>query len=154
MRSTYESIFIIKPTLSDEETEKVIQKMQEIITAGGGEIINVENWGKKKLAYEIKKHKRGHYVLFHLKAEGPLVKELERNYRLSDAVIKFITVKLKGDIVLQKPATQSESSVRQAHDAKESPAKSAAAHQDAPVAEKGENTVSSETAESSETVKE
>jgi small subunit ribosomal protein S6 len=146
MRSTYESIFIIKPTLSDEETEKVIQKMQEIITTGGGEIINVENWGKKKLAYEIKKHKRGHYVLLHLKAEGPLVKELERNYRLSDAVIKFITVKLKGDIVLQKPATQSES--------KESPVKSAAAQQDAPVAEKGESTVSSETAESSETVKE
>ena len=144
MRSTYESIFIIKPTLSDEETEKVIQKMQEIITTGGGEIINVENWGKKKLAYEIKKHKRGHYVLLHLKAEGPLVKELERNYRLSDAVIKFITVKLMGDIVLQKPATQSETK----------PVKSEAAHQDAPVAEKGENTVSSETAGSSETTKE
>lgn len=142
MRSTYESIFIIKPTLSDEETEKVIQKMQEIITTGGGEIINVENWGKKKLAYEIKKHKRGHYVLFHLKAEGPLVKELERNYRLNDAVIKFITVKLKGDIVLQKPVT--------APEVKEKPAKTV----DAPVAEKGKDTVSSETAESSETVKE
>jgi small subunit ribosomal protein S6 len=142
MRSTYESIFIIKPTLSDEETEKVIQKMQEIITTGGGEIINVENWGKKKLAYEIKKHKRGHYVLLHLKAEGPLVKELERNYRLNDAVIKFITVKLKGDIVLQKPAT--------APEAKEKPAKTV----DVPVAEKGKDTVSSETAESSETVKE
>lgn len=142
MRSTYESIFIIKPTLSDEETEKVIQKMQEIITTGGGEIINVENWGKKKLAYEIKKQKRGHYVLLHLKAEGPLVKELERNYRLNDAVIKFITVKLKGDIVLQKPAT--------APEAKEKPAKTV----DVPVAEKGKDTVSSETAESSETVKE
>lgn len=146
MKSTYESIFIIKPTLSDEETEKVIQKMQEIITAGGGEIINVENWGKKKLAYEIKKHKRGHYVLLHLKAEGALVKELERNYRLNDAVIKFITVKLNSDIVLQKPAAQSET--------KEKPAMTVAAQQDAPVAEKGESAVSSETEESPETVKE
>ena len=51
MKSNYESIFIIKPTLSDEETEKVIQKMRDIITSGGGEVVNVENWGKKKLAY-------------------------------------------------------------------------------------------------------
>lgn len=97
MKSNYESIFIIKPTLSDEETEKVIQKMRDIITSGGGEVVNVENWGKKKLAYEIKKHKKGHYVLFHFKGEGPILKELERNYRLSDSIIKFLTVKLKGD---------------------------------------------------------
>ncbi len=97
MKSNYESIFIIKPTLSDEETEKVIQKMRDIITSGGGEIVNVENWGKKKLAYEIKKHKKGHYVLLHLKGEGPIIKELERNYRLNDSIIKFLTVKLKGD---------------------------------------------------------
>ncbi len=152
MRSTYESIFIIKPTLSDEETEKVIQKMQEIITAGGGEIINIENWGKKKLAYEIKKHKKGHYVLIHFKAEGPLVKELERNYRLSDAVIKFITVKLKGDVVLQKPATQSEASVRQAHDVKEKPVKTETVQQGAAVAEKV--AASPETAGVAETAKE
>ncbi|MBI5182684.1 MAG: 30S ribosomal protein S6 [Nitrospirae bacterium] len=106
MKSNYESIFIIKPTLSDEETEKVIQKMRDIITSGGGEVVNVENWGKKKLAYEIKKHKKGHYVLLHFKGEGPIVKELERNYRLSDLIIKFLTVKLKGDFVPPSQKTQ------------------------------------------------
>lgn len=106
MKSNYESIFIIKPTLSDEETEKVIQKMRDLITSGGGEIVNVENWGKKKLAYEIKKHKKGHYVLLHLKGEGPIIKELERNYRLNDSIIKFLTVKLKGDFAPPSQKTQ------------------------------------------------
>lgn len=138
MKSNYESIFIIKPTLSDEETEKVIQKMQDIITSGGGEVVSVENWGKKKLAYEIKKHKKGHYVLFHFKGEGPIVKELERNYRLSDLIIKFLTVKLKGDFAPPSQKTQPQAGsapqtapIEEAKSAKQSPPAGAQKEDDA-----------------------
>lgn len=90
----YESIFIINPNISDEETNSVIKKMQDVVTRQGGEILKFEDWGKKKLAYEVRKHKRGHYVFFQIKGEPAAVQELERNLKLTDAVIKYLTVKL------------------------------------------------------------
>lgn len=90
----YESIFIINPNISDEETNFVIKKMQDVVTKQGGEILKFEDWGKKKLAYEVRKHKRGHYVFFQIKGEPAAVQELERNLKLTDAVIKYLTVKL------------------------------------------------------------
>ncbi len=64
----YESIFIINPNQTDEETANVIKKMQDVVAKQGGEMIKFEDWGKKKLAYEIKKQKRGHYAFFQFKA--------------------------------------------------------------------------------------
>lgn len=90
----YESIFIINPNNSDEETNFVIKKMQDVVTKQGGEILKFEDWGKKKLAYEVRKHKRGHYVFFQIKGGPTAVQELERNLKLTDAVIKYLTVKL------------------------------------------------------------
>jgi small subunit ribosomal protein S6 len=92
--SIYESIFIINPNLTDEETAAVIKKMQDVVVKQNGEMLKFEDWGKKKLAYEINKHKRGHYAFFQFKAGPTLVKELERTYKLTDSVIKFLTVKL------------------------------------------------------------
>jgi small subunit ribosomal protein S6 len=94
----YESIFIINPNLSDEETAGVIKKMQDVVTKQGGEMTKFEDWGKKKLAYEIKKQKRGHYAFFQFSAPPTAVSELERTYKLTDAVIKFITVKLEKEL--------------------------------------------------------
>lgn len=96
--SIYESIFIINANLSDEETANVIKKMQGIVEKQGGEMIKFEDWGKKKLAYEINKQKRGHYAFFQFKAGPTLVSELERNYKLTDSVIKFLTVKLEKEL--------------------------------------------------------
>lgn len=102
--SIYESIFIINPNLTDEETANVIKKMQDVVTKHGGEILKFEDWGKRKLAYEIKKHKRGHYAFFQFKAAAPVaVSELERTYKLTDSVIKFITIKLEKELRI-KPA--------------------------------------------------
>jgi small subunit ribosomal protein S6 len=94
----YESIFIINPNLSDEEIAGVIKKMQDVVAKQGGEMIKFEDWGKKKLAYEIKKHKRGHYAFFQFKAAPTAISELERTYKLTDTVIKFLTVKLEKEL--------------------------------------------------------
>lgn len=99
----YESIFIINANLTDEETANVIKKMQDVVAKQGGEMLKFEDWGKKKLAYEIKKQKRGHYVFFQFKAAPAAVAELERTYKMTDSVIKFITVKLEKELRVKEP---------------------------------------------------
>ena len=94
----YESIFIINPNLPDDETNGIIKKMQDVVAKQGGEMIKFEDWGKKKLAYEIKKQKRGHYAFFQFKAAPAAVSELERTYKMTDSVIKFLTVKLEKEL--------------------------------------------------------
>ncbi|OGW58383.1 MAG: 30S ribosomal protein S6 [Nitrospirae bacterium RIFCSPLOW2_12_42_9] len=104
--NTYESIFILKPTLSDEDVQKTVNKLEGIVKQSG-ELISAENWGKKKLAYEVMKEKKGIYVLLRFLGKGELVLELEKNYRFDDSVIKFLTVKLdkKGVELLKKRET-------------------------------------------------
>jgi small subunit ribosomal protein S6 len=99
----YESIFIVNANLTDEETANVIKKMQDVVTKQGGEMLKFEDWGKKKLAYEIKKQKRGHYAFFQFKSAPAAVAELERTYKMTDAVIKFITVKLEKELRVKAP---------------------------------------------------
>ncbi|MBI5756342.1 MAG: 30S ribosomal protein S6 [Nitrospirae bacterium] len=101
--NTYESIFILKPTLNEADVQKTIGKMEGIVKQNGG-LIATENWGKKKLAYEVMKEKRGIYVLLRFQGKGDLVSELERNYRIDDSVVKFLTIKLdkKGVELLKK----------------------------------------------------
>lgn len=94
----YESIFIINPNLPDDETNAIIKRMQDVVAKQGGEMTKFEDWGKRKLAYEVKKHKRGHYVFFQFKGGAPVVNELERTYKLTDSVIKFLTVKLEKEL--------------------------------------------------------
>ncbi len=101
--NTYESIFILRSTLNDEDVQKTVNKIEGIVKQGG-ELITTENWGKKRLAYEVMKEKKGIYVLLRFRARGNLVAEIERNYRIDDNVIKFLTVKLdkKGVELLKK----------------------------------------------------
>ena len=99
----YESIFIINPNLSDEETNNVIKKMQDVVAKQGGEMTKFEDWGKKKLAYEVKKQKRGHYVFFQFKGTPAAIAELERTFKLTDAVIKFLSVKLEKELRVKAP---------------------------------------------------
>lgn len=91
--NTYESIFILKSAISDDDVTKTVTKLEGIIKQAG-EYLTTENWGKKKLAYEINKEKKGLYMLFRFRGKGTLVDELERNYRYDDNVIKFMTLQL------------------------------------------------------------
>ena len=91
--TVYESIFIVRSTLSDEEVAKMSEKIREMIEKRGGSVLRMENWGKRKLAYEVKREKKGAYLLFCFKGDGKLVAELERHWLVEDALIKFLTVK-------------------------------------------------------------
>ena len=91
----YESIFIIRPSLSDDDTNKLIEKIKGLLEKAGAPVLILENWGKKKLAYEIKREHRGTFVYMHFKAAGNVVGELEHAYRLEDTVLKFLTVRLE-----------------------------------------------------------
>ena len=90
----YETIFILDPDLEEEQALSVIEKAKGIITQTNGEILKVEDWGKRKLAYEVKKKPKGHYILIHFLGSPALLSELERNFRVMDAVIKFQSVRL------------------------------------------------------------
>lgn len=91
---TYETIFILDPDLSDEDTEKSLTKIQETITSQNGTIALTERWGKRKLAYRVRKKTKGNYFRLVYYAEGSLVAALERILRITEEVYKFITVKL------------------------------------------------------------
>lgn len=87
----YETIFIVNPNVQEEGIKALIQKFSEIIN-NDGKVLEVEEMGKKKLAYEIKKNKEGYYVVINFEANPELIKELERIYRITDDVIKFLTI--------------------------------------------------------------
>ncbi len=91
----YETFFIIDPDLPDETNHVVDEKFKSIVVSNGGMVLAYAPWGKKKLAYPVKKHTRGHYILMEYAGGPELVAELERNMRLDERVIKFITVKLE-----------------------------------------------------------
>lgn len=92
----YESIFILRASLTDEEAASVMEKMQRALEKHGATIVKAENWGKKRLAYEIDHERRGAYILLQFEsAQGNVVSELERLYRLEDSVIKFLTVRVE-----------------------------------------------------------
>ena len=88
----YESVIIINPSVEEEAMKALIQKYTDIIN-NDGKVESVNEIGKKRLAYEIMKNKEGYYVVFNFEAKPELIAELERNYRIDDSVMKFITVK-------------------------------------------------------------
>jgi small subunit ribosomal protein S6 len=109
----YENMVILNAAISDEEADAAINKIKELITGQGGEVLKVEVWGRRKLSYEIKKQKKGLYVLFFYKMPPATVRKLEEFYKIFDAVLKYMVVKLgakqvrsleKAEAVAETPA--------------------------------------------------
>jgi small subunit ribosomal protein S6 len=90
----YEELFILKPDTPEEEAEAYITQVKDLITAGKGTIDKVEKWGVRKLAYRVAKCNEGNYTLIQFTAPSDLVHEIERRMRVTDSVIKFITVRI------------------------------------------------------------
>ena len=88
----YESVIIINPNLEGEAIKALIEKFSNLIN-NNGKVNSVEEVGKKKLAYEIKKNKEGYYIIFKFESKPEAIAELERIYKITDEVIKFIVVK-------------------------------------------------------------
>lgn len=97
----YEVIFILRPDLPEEEIEQVTEHVKTTITSGGGTIDKVDTWGKRKLAYRVRRNSEGYYVLVQYSVEtanAGVAKEVERRLRVSDPVIKFLTVRIDEDL--------------------------------------------------------
>ena len=90
----YEELFIVRPDATDEEVDPVIEQLKGIITQTGGTLDKTEKWGIRKLAYRVAKQVEGHYILLQFTARPETVKEIERRLRVSDVVIKYITVRI------------------------------------------------------------
>jgi small subunit ribosomal protein S6 len=94
MKRIYEELFIVKPDAPEEEVDGFVAQLETHLKSSGATVDKVEKWGKRKLAYRVDKYREGTYVLFQFTAEPDAVKELERRLRVSDAVLKFITVRI------------------------------------------------------------
>lgn len=88
----YESVIIINPAVDEEGVKNLIKKFTDLINTEG-KVEKVDELGKKKLAYEVKKNKEAYYVVLNFEAKPTLIAELERNYRITDDIIKFIVIK-------------------------------------------------------------
>ena len=88
----YESVIIIDPNLELEATKAIIKKFEDLINKDG-KLESTDEMGKRKLAYEIRKNKEGYYVVYNFEAKPESIAELERNYRIDDAIIKFIVIR-------------------------------------------------------------
>jgi small subunit ribosomal protein S6 len=90
----YEVMFIVRPDMEDEEVDKLIDGFSTTVKNGGGVVKSAEKMGRRKLAYLVRKFNDGNYVLLTIEATGPVVLELERRLRVTEPVIKFITVRM------------------------------------------------------------
>ncbi|MBC8316534.1 MAG: 30S ribosomal protein S6 [Desulfobulbaceae bacterium] len=106
----YETISIIKPALGDEEIGAINQRSISIIEGDGGTILNTDKWGLKTLAYPIKKEQQGYYVYMDFGATPAAVTEMERQFKIDDRILKFMTVKL--DDVFDPAAIQAQADAK------------------------------------------
>lgn len=93
----YESMYILKPDMDEEKKDSLVKRFSDIVTTNGGEIKSVDEWGKKRLAYPIHYIEDGYYVLMTFAAPPELPLELERNYKISDDILRYMVVNLDKD---------------------------------------------------------
>ena len=95
----YETVFIATPVLSEEQIKEAVEKYRSFITSEGGEIVNDEDWGLKKLAYPIQKKTTGFYHLFEFRADSQFIEKLETQYRRDERIIRFLTFAMDKDSI-------------------------------------------------------
>ena len=99
--NVYESAVLINAALDDEQINNIIARIKETIVNNGGEIREDENWGRKRLAYTVKKSKIGYYAIFRFDAPSAIISKLERFYTLDEYILRFLTIRLDTDALQQ-----------------------------------------------------
>lgn len=94
MQRTYEVMFIVRPDMGEEDLDKLVSTLESQVSAAGGTVNNVERMGKRRLAYKVRKFQDGMYILLTVEGTGALIHELERRLRVTEPVIKFLTVRI------------------------------------------------------------
>jgi len=105
----YEIVFIVHPDQS-EQVPAMIERYKSIITAQGGQIHRLEDWGRRQLAYPIQKLHKAHYVLMNIECNGEVLAELEHGFKFNDAVLRHLTIKMKKAITTPSPMMKEEKS--------------------------------------------
>ena len=98
----YETAFLITPKLEEEETEQLIEKMAEVVKKKKGKMVNIEKWGKRRLAYPIDKLDEAVYVFFHYEGDPDIPQELQRRFRQTETVLRYLTLKKDAQIQPRK----------------------------------------------------
>lgn len=88
----YETVYIISPTVDEEQVKALIEKFSNLVSANG-ELEKVEEWGRKKLAYEVQDQKEGYYVLLNFSANSDFPAELERNFKITEGILKYMVIR-------------------------------------------------------------
>jgi small subunit ribosomal protein S6 len=104
----YETIYVLRPNVAKDSQEKINQRVGEAVVREGGKLTSVENWGRRQLAYAVKKAKRGVYVYVKYVGGGAAVAEVERNLRMLDDVLKYQTVQVRDDVDASTVAVDAE----------------------------------------------
>lgn len=94
----YETIYVARPDLTDDVMSRITQKCEAVIASNQGTILVSEDWGKRKLAFLVKKHQRGHYMYLNYVGPAALIAEMERTLGIEDNLLRFLTVKLEDDV--------------------------------------------------------
>lgn len=89
----YESVYILRPNLDEETIKGMVERFAKVITDQGGEMVKLDEWGKRRLAYPIDDFREGYYVLMNFNAEADVPKELERIYKIADGVIRYMVIR-------------------------------------------------------------
>lgn len=100
-KNVYDSTVLINAALDDTQIEAIITRIKEFITSNSGEIREVENWGRKRLAYMVNKSKIGYYAVFRFEAPAEIVSKLDRLFSLEEQILRFLTIKLDEDALEQ-----------------------------------------------------
>lgn len=96
----YESIFIGDPTLTDDELDKLVKSYESLVSEAKGKILNLERWGRRRLAYSIDGREEGIYVLMVFESDASFPRELERRYRINDRILRYLTVRVENEAQL------------------------------------------------------
>ncbi len=100
----YETLILLSPELTDEERQGILDNLSGIITREGGQGLILDTWGMRELAYPVRKLMRGFYVRFEYGAPPPAIAEFERNIRIAEGILKFVTVKLADTYAVEEAA--------------------------------------------------
>jgi small subunit ribosomal protein S6 len=108
----YETVVILDPDLSEDDRGPVMERIRDVIPKQGGALMEIDEWGAKRMAYEIRKKNRGYYLLLDYCGEGAVVDELERAFRIDDRVLKYMTIVLDKDTDPEKVKAEKEEAAR------------------------------------------
>jgi small subunit ribosomal protein S6 len=137
----YETVFILRPDLGETQTKDTVKRFEGIVSAGGGELIETDEWGSRELAYRIATERRGYYVRLDYTAPSAVVSEVERNLKLAEGVLRYLSVMVEPEADASKIRVEVEARKRRAEEAR------AAAESRAAVAAGAQTTSEAEEAE-------